>query len=291
MILYYAQGGGLGHLTRARAVLNALAAGEETAIMTASSFGRDRRVTGGTGVIAVPFEMASAPPLYRAWLTEVFSRTRPSAVFIDTFPAGIIGEFCDFSFPDNTGIYHIARLLRWPEYAKLLAGKPPTFRHTWMLEPLAASHAEFLHTHSNKISPLTLGEPDRSVSRKAGKIIEELRSEGRPVWLVVHSGPEEEIAELIAYGEEMSRIEGGNPKIVLISPERPEELRSGIAHLDFYPASIFFPSADRIITGCGFNAMRETEAFKEKHRFIPFARRFDDQFLRAARRKSTMREE
>jgi hypothetical protein len=40
-----------------------------------------------------------------------------------------------------------------------------------------------------------------------------------------------------------------------------------------------------IITGCGFNAMRQTLPYRERHRFIPFPRRYDDQFLRAARRR------
>src|SRR5262249_49323155 len=58
------------------------------------------------------------------------------------------------------------------------------------------------------------------------------------------------------------------------------------ARLNFYPASLLFPLAERVITACGFNVMRQTESLASIHRFLPFERRFDDQFQRARRRRS-----
>lgn len=52
---------------------------------------------------------------------------------------------------------------------------------------------------------------------------------------------------------------------------------------DIYPASMLFESAERIFTACGFNVMKQTEHFRERHFFISFERRYDDQFKRAAR--------
>jgi hypothetical protein len=49
-----------------------------------------------------------------------------------------------------------------------------------------------------------------------------------------------------------------------------------------YPARAYFPHADRIVTAAGFNAMRETEPMRERHRFVPYPRPLDDQFGRAA---------
>ena len=38
-----------------------------------------------------------------------------------------------------------------------------------------------------------------------------------PYWLVVHSGPEQEVRELIAYAEELQRIENDKSRIVVVS--------------------------------------------------------------------------
>ena len=54
MILYYALGGGLGHLTRAQRVLSALGLTDRAALLTSSSFARDERVVGELPVIEVP---------------------------------------------------------------------------------------------------------------------------------------------------------------------------------------------------------------------------------------------
>jgi hypothetical protein len=45
------------------------------------------------------------------------------------------------------------------------------------------------------------------------------------------------------------------------------------------------PRASRIVTACGFNVMRQTEPYRDRHTFLPFPRRYDDQFTRAARRR------
>jgi hypothetical protein len=62
-------------------------------------------------------------------------------------------------------------------------------------------------------------------------------------------------------------------------------LPSYVIYGNLYPATPLLPLADRILTACGFNVMRQTAAYRQQHRFLPFPRRFDDQFLRAARHR------
>ena len=57
MLLYYALGGGLGHLVRARAFLHTLGLDGEAALFTSSRFASDPRVTGGLRVVRVPEEL------------------------------------------------------------------------------------------------------------------------------------------------------------------------------------------------------------------------------------------
>ncbi|MEZ5429461.1 MAG: hypothetical protein R2747_24670, partial [Pyrinomonadaceae bacterium] len=98
MNLYYANGGGLGHLTRARAFLHQLGLERETAVLTASEFARDRRVRGDLRIIAIERDLARKKRDYQIFLQNVFAENRFEKVFLDSFPAGLVGEFSHFDF-------------------------------------------------------------------------------------------------------------------------------------------------------------------------------------------------
>jgi hypothetical protein len=336
MIIYYAAGGGLGHLARARASLHTLELNDRALLLTTSPFASDKRVVGDTEIIEIPPSFASDLQGYRAWLQEILAQYQPTEFYLDTFPAGILGEFCDFEFSANTKLFHLARLLKWEEYSRQIQSTPPKFALTYVLEPLTAEHQTYLQNHTEEMKPLMLQDPPHHLNDETKKAaiaimrssviellvrhpqsLDQTPAVRRPLWLIVHSGTSEETNELVAYAVEMSRLEGVQARLVLIAPEvncKPQaqtldtghqsselepwiidnqqeipdsKLRAQVEHFDFYPATAFFPVADRIITACGFNVMRQTESYKEKHRFMPFARRFDNQFLRAARRKTS----
>ena len=315
MIFYYAAGGGLGHLTRARAVVHTLGLKEPVVVLTASPFAADLRVVGDLEVISIPRAFEFNLPDYRDWLRALLAERQPAEIFLDAFPAGLVGEFCDFTFPEGVKLRHLARLLRWDEYGKQLRGAAPVFDVTYVLEPLAAPHEVFLREHSKELEHLTLEDPPHDLTdelkESAVRImrpsVEEYTLSNRrqaihkPIWIIVHAGPAKEVAELVAYAEELRRAEQVNPRLILLSPENPDLIRTAILRglptadsslptsfeqFDFYPAAAFFHIADRLITACGFNTVRQTTKFREKHRFLPFPRRFDDQFHRAALAKS-----
>ena len=85
----------------------------------------------------------------------------------------------------------------------------------------------------------------------------------------------------------MREIEKVDVNLILISPDNLSVQKSvqkpNLFHFDIYPASVLFEQADKIFTACGFNAMQQTKDFRNKHHFIPFERRYDDQFERAKR--------
>ena len=83
----------------------------------------------------------------------------------------------------------------------------------------------------------------------------------------------------------MREIERAEINLLLASPQKLNLKLPCFYQTNIYPASTLFESAERIFTACGFNAMKQTELFREKHFFIPFERRYDDQFKRAARIK------
>ncbi|MCP4658841.1 MAG: hypothetical protein GY856_25805 [bacterium] len=282
MILYYAVGGGLGHLTRARAVIHTLGLSGPVAVVTASPWALDRRVLGDWRAVSVPCELARDRPGYRRWLQRTFREPEPSTIFIDAFPAGIQGELCEFPWPRGARRCHVARLLRWPRYAAELRGELPEFHRAFVVEPLTPAHREIVERYSESIEPLRLSDPPA-----AGPLSPAELGAGpeRPFWLIVHAGSEGETLELLRYARAIRDREAPRRRLVLVAPNRPRELAAGVEYLDHFPARDLFPAAERIFTACGFNAMRQTEPFREKHRFLPFERRFDDQFRRAARRR------
>jgi hypothetical protein len=274
VIVCYAHGGGLGHLTRIRAYLHTMRPGEPAVILTGSPFAADPRVTGEHSVRSAPAGLDAAG--LGRWLRAVLAESRPAELVVDAFPAGLRGEVTARVVPPGTRVVHLARLLRWAAYRPLLPPDPPHFAVTHLVEPVNDEHATYLRAVSGSVAPLALTDPPAPAGPPAGG------------WLVVHSGPAPEVAELVEYARETAALEGVRPRLTLVSPCPPDGLPPDVARLDLYPAWPLFPAAERIITAAGCNVVRQLAPWPERHRMVPFPRRFDDQFTRAARvRRST----
>jgi predicted glycosyltransferase len=247
MIVYYAVGGGLGHLTRGLRVIEKLGL-QDAVIVTASPYAE--RVC--RSFLRVPAHLEHDREAHRAWLRELGAER----LIADTFPGGIQGELCGLDVPIDC----VARLLRWDAYRAAVPFALPEIGTTYVVEepivPLSAGAGRGGYVQLDLSLPLV--EP-----------VEE-----EPYWLIVHSGPEEEVRELVAYADELRALAARKPERVIVA-----------SNADVWPASTLFPAAAKIITAAGFNVMLETEQWRAKHVAVPFARRFDDQFLRAARRK------
>jgi hypothetical protein len=267
VIVAYAMGGGLGHLRRTRLLLSLLAPGEPCAILSATRFEFPN-------LRRVPRELAGSRAKFADWLRAELRSLEPSAILIDAFPLGILGELADHGVLPDVPVHHAARLLAWERYAAACPGAPRRFAATAALEPLAPAHEEFLRRHSDQFFYMDV--PVHNPVLQADPLAS-FREAGRELWLVVHSGPRDEVAELLTLCDRHPQ----EKRVVAVTPFEVE----GVSSLQYFPASELYPFADRIVTGCGFNTMRETEPYAAKHLFVPFARRFDDQHARAALRK------
>jgi hypothetical protein len=270
VVLYYALGGGLGHLTRAVRVLSALACRDRAVILSASAYARDERVTTGVPVLRVPRRLGHDRVAFRRWVERLLGTLRPERVFVDSFPGGILGELCGMALP---GAEHVARRLRWPAYAERLDGPLPRYELTRVLERLDARQAERLSACSERLEQLALPAP--SVTGGAPLSAE-------PHWLVVHSGPDAEVVRLAHHGAARRAAEHSPVEILVISPHAPSSLPAGARWLDVYPITPFFGYAEKVFSAAGFNVMHETGLVRERHEFIPFFRAFDDQPARAS---------
>jgi predicted glycosyltransferase len=175
VILYYALGGGLGHLSRARKVLGER---DDAVLLTASRHARDPRVTAGRPVIPVPRRLGEDRAAFRAWLTTLLQDLSPDELLVDAFPGGILGELCGLELPPAR---LVARALRWDVYARRLDGPLPRYDAVHALEPLP-------YVPPGRLEPLTLphAEPTTPLSDE-------------PHTLVVHAGPEAELERLLAH--------------------------------------------------------------------------------------------
>ncbi|NJO06749.1 MAG: hypothetical protein HC876_15195 [Chloroflexaceae bacterium] len=278
MIVYYALGGGLGHLTRARAVIHTLGLSEPVLLLTASPFGDDPRIVGNHAVLRVPDTLSTNRERFRDWLRATLHTVQPTAIYLDVFPAGICGEWDATLLPADVPVYLLARLLRWQRYVPRLPATPLHFDTAYMLEPLQADHTAYLHTYARHIQPLSLIDPPAPM---VPPVL--LLPEDGPHWLIVHAGSDHETAELLAYARLRAAQHHVLPRLWLVAPQRPAWLPSVVGYLDCMPAQALFVQADMVISAGGFNIMRQMHPYQSHHAPLPFARAFDDQFGRVAR--------
>ena len=285
-VLYYALGGGLGHLTRAGAFLQQFGLAERALILGASSYLDDPRVSAGIATCSVPEQLQHSPLELKHWLMQCIECEQPALICIDSFPAGILGELCDFPALDSIPLWHVARLLRWSTYAPLMRGRAPRYARSWRLEPLHSPHQAFLEAHSEEIVDLALAPCAVTGQAMAEREADDEIAIEQPFWLVLHSGPAAEVAELLAYADDMRRLEEASVPIVVCSLQPPSALPSHCRVINRYPAGELIDRAERIVSAAGFNLMRDTHAVRQRQHILPFPRRFDDQFERARRVRS-----
>jgi hypothetical protein len=279
VIVAYALGDGLGHLTRLRAARYTLRRDREPlTVLTASRFAADPRVLAGASAVRVPAELLDAPADLRGWIGDALAELAPDELWVDAFPAGQRGELDAGILPPGVHTVHLARLLRWPAYAELMPATPMRFDRTYLLEPLADEHRHTLDALSERVDELALDDPPATVDLAA---LAKLEERPRPRWLIAHAGPPEEVDELVAYAVDMARAEEVEPSLVVAAPAPPPV--EWLPSIDAYPVWPLLPYVDRLVTAAGFNAMRQARrhALGDRHRFLPLPRRWDDQFARA----------
>ncbi len=261
-------------MTRARAFLRQMKIEPHTVILTSSKFADDPRVVGNVEIIKVDPDLSQNINRFRNFLKNTFSQRNCQKLYLDAFPFGISDELADFDFGEIE-LFYVARRLKLGFVEQFSTTNSNRFSKTFLLEPLAEKHMEFIKRNSLQIELLDLKyfEDFSETQILREKIIEK----HSPYWLVVHSGNESETSELIDYAKEIHAAEKSETDLVLISSNSFEFENV----YNIYPASALFPFAEKIFTACGFNSIKQTERFREKHYFLPFRRRFDDQFARA----------
>jgi hypothetical protein len=311
-MLAYALGGGLGHVTRVRALAATLGWRGPLTILTSNPDAADPRVCGTANIIVAPVDAAQDPRGLEAFVRRAAVRVDAEVVLVDAFPRGILHELRPATFGERP-LLHSARALRWPAYAQAPGprgagaamgstggrgeGQDDEALHfgvTYVVEPIGDAQRASLATCSDELVDRAVVDIVEPARRRDLSIVDDLGSavgsDGRAPgarpqerWLVVHSGPDEETLELVAYANDVATAEAAAPAIVVVSPRRPASLDRGVAHLDVAPAWPLFAEADRVFAGAGSNVVRQLARHRDKTSLLPFDRRYDDQYERARR--------
>ena len=274
MVLYYAMGGGLGHLVRAEAFL-LMKRITGFRVITASPYAV--KIFDPDRLVIIPREFEDHVKLLTEYFQGILEKYKPDKVIIDTFSHGILGELNGINWR-NTEVIYITRRLKWEKYRSKVPG-PGIFSETHILEPIEPDHLEFIQHSCRKIIQAVISYPVHRIDPANRWAL----PADKEKWVIVHSGPDKEVDRLIDLTFEMARLEGSHPMIFVNSQDRP---RSGeVEWSNQYPVRGYFPFFRRIITACGFNSINETAPYRDRHRFFPFERKYDDQFWRAQQAK------
>lgn len=241
-VAYVAAGAGLGHLQRGAAILQKLSAmGVSSVLVTQSEYADG--VAAGTGlrVVRIVGDWAEG---VRKYLDE----SGAGAVATDAFPFGWRGELAGFG-----NLVYVARRLQVSEYLRRvqMPVRWDGFRGVIGAEPLGEELEALLGEQVRQLKA-----PVRAEAAKSAFVGERI---------VVHSGPEEEVRELVAMA--------GGAGVTVVSPRRfaMDEVRWA----EHYPAEELFAGAEEVYSGAGYNMMAGMGPWREKHRVKAFWRRFD----------------
>lgn len=270
MYLFYTIGGGLGHLTRFSSFIRTLEIDEPVTIIASSPFARDERVVDGRhNILIPPFRAAKDKESLREWLQQIMDSLKPQKIFIDAFPAGILGELTDVFFPTGAECFLLARIIKWKQYQQRIPTFHGRFRKVYQLEKLSDDYLDFLANCSDSIEPITLKLPEGTISDfdiESG------------TWLIVHSGPDSELKAIIEKACQHYDQESVKPKVVVIYPgKRPDFVPEEFAYSNIYPAFPLFAKAQRVYSAAGFNMVDQMRDYRSRHYLMPFERIFDDQ--------------
>ncbi len=286
MRLYYAAGSGWGHLTRALAFLHTLGADySEWLLLTDSSY--SPTLPEGLQVLRLPAQHLRAGE----WAEEL-RRYPIEEVYLDCFPLGIEGEWLSWlQAKSELKFYYIARRLKWAEYLKSLPmSEIRHFERVYRLEELEVAQENWMRENATQIIDFQLIYAELPLdyrlwaSARLAHLYPNISQQNRPLWLVVHSQPQEEVDALCFHAAAYAERESIRPRLLLLSNFLPpEELRGQFAWLIGAEARAFFGSAERIFSAAGFNTMQQLKGYEGRLEIMPFFRRFDDQFWRAAK--------
>lgn len=268
-VLYYAVGGGWGHVHRSLRVIARYLGGITVYLVT-----NHRRfgiaVPRNVRPVYMPPSLAYDVQAYRAYFQHLLGAASFDALWIDVFPWGVQGELhrvAAFLAPLPKVL--VSRYIQWERYAVHCGHKPAGLERIYLLEGVHPQQRACFESWGVEIQALPL---DFSLP-EGGDFFPEL-----PYGVVLHTGNSHELCRLGSYAKHLAPC----LRWYYVAPRPCPDLGREWYYAGRKPYRLFLEEAQYLVSAAGFNTMRELLPFRDKHHVLPFARRYDNQFWRWA---------
>ncbi len=258
-ILYYACGGGLGHVTRAAAILRQLPPSITAQVLT-------------TVATPYPLQLEGIPYHYLVEhefpdnALQYLQHSSQKVLVLDVFPFGLRGELRDIlSLLPGKKVF-IYRHVR-AEYRAIIDSALPLF--DLVIQAETADPA--LLRPAIDCQPILLRDETELLSRAQAREI--LQATGDiPVVLGVSTGEREWTESFFAVLRKAVRRTGTGAQVALAAPGY-----AGVGAVTYYPLLELLPGVDVVVGAGGYNLYQETRACGVPGIFLPQPRTVDEQ--------------
>lgn len=280
-ILYYALGGGLGHLTRGLALARHLArrGGPPLAILTNCGI----RLPEAATVLQLPTHPEPQAAELSALVRELVLALRPAVLAVDAFPAGILGELPPVLSELPCRKAAILRRLQpeWIERWRL----PHLLGEAYDAAALVEPGADFggLPASLRRIDarPVLIRDADELLPDHLAR--EKWAATGaRRMVCAVSTGTRPGDQGLLGTARKAALAAFPDAEVCFATPF-PGGMPAG-DYVNHYPLMEWLAGVDLVIGPCGYHLCHETAAVGVPAIFIPQRRLYDDQWARAAGR-------
>lgn len=259
MTVFYAPGGGYGHLQRVRRFSKQQGIKDLVVISNNPSAAQ---LFDPKFVRVLPNEEFAGE-----FVAEVVREFDPEVFVVDTFPAGIFGELNKSSC--QCTVNYLGRRLKWDTYRFILPEENLLrFDTAFLFEELEQGHENFIRQYAANVVPIQL-EAEVEPPGDEPHMDE--------IWMVVHTFLKAEVESLVDDALDIAAKEGLSPTIFLFSDIKVN--RNNVIHQSGSPIK-WYSRATRIFCGGGFNTLLELRPYRKKVRAVPFPRKYDDQAWR-----------
>ncbi|MHB9026978.1 MAG: hypothetical protein ACYC7E_22815 [Armatimonadota bacterium] len=269
-VLYYACGGGFGHVTRATAILRQL---RRLGCRTSLAITNARQPT---PFIQEGIEFLSpetdAPAVLQALVLDTLDRYTPQVLVVDVFANGIVGELSPLLPSLTCKKVLVFRYLREEFFARVQEALPHFDRVLLAEEP-----GEPLPVPTVPCHPILIRDAEELLPRAAAKARLGV-GENERVVLGVSSGEAAWTYDFFLLLQKVWRRLHPAAQLRLAAPY---PVGSGPLFVEHYPLLELFNGVDLVVGASGYNLFHETQACGVPAIFLPQPRRFDDQRWRA----------
>ena len=261
-LLYYAPGGGLGHLSRAVKVMQYI---NGKGIIVTSPLPITPELPQGITHLAINSQCQDVGSLAE-WLQKQLRHFNVTRLIVDSFPAGIFGELGVITLPEQRIL--VSRLLNWQVYQQGVSAIP-SFRQTWYCEwPAAEQEQTLAHlTGTRYWLPLLATPPENEI-------------DPHQALLVIHSNIDE--LPLLLPKQCALPITLVTPPLSQAQHAQIEQHWPQVQCVQQFPCDALGWQYQAVRCGAGFNLMSEYLQHPGA-KFIALPRRFDLQQLRLQR--------